>query len=69
MSSIRFEKLIEGIQDFEKIHILQEEFEQSGNQAKTEELNQILNAFDLKMLKEVSSEKTINEAKAILDKY
>jgi hypothetical protein len=68
-TSIRFEKLIEGIQDFEKTHILQEKFKQSGNQAKIEELNQILNTFDLKMLKEVPSEKMISEAKAILNKY
>lgn len=69
MTSIRFEKLIEGIQDFEKIHILQEGFKQSGNQAKIEELNQLLSTFDLKMLKEIPSEKTIDEAKSKLNKF
>ncbi|TDE48484.1 DUF4091 domain-containing protein [Flavobacterium sp. GT3P67] len=69
MTSIRFEKLIEGIQDFEKIHILQEGFKQSGNQTKIEELNQLLSTFDLKMLKEIPSEKTIDEAKSKLNKF
>lgn len=69
MTSIRFEKLIEGIQDFEKIHQLQESFKKSGNQPKMQELNQMLKAFDLKMLKEISSEKIVDEAKSILNKF
>ncbi len=68
MTSIRFEKMIEGIQDFEKIHILKNSFTQSGNQAKVAELNQLLSTFDLKMLKEIPSEKTIDEAKSKLNK-
>jgi hypothetical protein len=68
ITSIRFEKLMEGIQDFEKIHILQEDFKKSGNQAKIEELNQLLNTFDLKMLKEIPSEKIVDEAKSKLNK-
>lgn len=69
MTSIRFEKLIEGIQDFEKIHILQQGFKQSGNQAKIDELNQLLSTFDLKMLKEIPSEKIVDEAKSKLKKF
>ncbi len=69
MTSIRFEKLIEGIQDFEKIHILQDGFKQSGNQAKIEELNQLLSTFDLKMLKEIPSEKIVDEAKSKLNQF
>lgn len=32
-SSIRFERLIEGIQSYEKIRILKEEFEKKGNKS------------------------------------
>jgi hypothetical protein len=69
MTSIRFEKLIEGIQDFEKINQLKEAFKQSGNEAKVAELNQLLSTFDLKMLKEIPSEITIEAAKSKLNKF
>ena len=69
MTSIRFEKLIEGIQDFEKIHLLQEGFKQSGNQAKLEELNKMLSTFDLKALKDTPSEKIIDQAKAKFNRF
>jgi hypothetical protein len=69
MTSIRFEKLIEGIQDFEKIYLLLERYKKSGNQAKIEELNQLLSTFDLKVLKDVPSEKIVDEAKSKLNNF
>ncbi|MBI5008670.1 MAG: DUF4091 domain-containing protein, partial [Bacteroidia bacterium] len=50
-SSIRFEKLIEGIQDFEKIGILKEQFLKDGNSAKLKELNDVLSGFSMENLK------------------
>ena len=49
-SSIRFERLIEGIQDAEKIRILISEFEKSSSEEekhKLERINQILAEFDV----------------------
>lgn len=46
-SSVRFEKLVEGIQAYEKIRILREEFLISGDMAKLSELNAVLQQFDL----------------------
>ncbi|HEY9195485.1 MAG TPA: DUF4091 domain-containing protein, partial [Mucilaginibacter sp.] len=46
-SSIRFERLIEGIQDFEKINILREGFIKSNRQDKLNELKSILADFDI----------------------
>ncbi len=41
-TSIRFEKLIEGIQDFEKIRILKENFKKEGKEEKIKELDKML---------------------------
>ncbi|MBO7267467.1 MAG: DUF4091 domain-containing protein [Bacteroidaceae bacterium] len=46
-SSVRFEKLIEGIQAHEKARILREEFTATGNADKLAELNEIINSFNL----------------------
>lgn len=44
-SSIRFEKLTEGIQNFEKIQILRKEFEKKNQTTKLKKLNAVLNQF------------------------
>lgn len=44
-SSIRFEKLTEGIQNFEKIQILKKEFEKENDAQKLKKLQEILNLF------------------------
>ena len=45
-SSVRFEKLIEGIQAYEKVRILREEFTAENNTAKLNELNELLEKFN-----------------------
>ena len=45
-SSVRFEKLIEGIQAYEKVRILREEFAAENNTAKLNELNGLLEKFN-----------------------
>lgn len=50
-SSIRFERLLEGIQDAEKIRLLREEFTRSGShsdQEKLQKLNEIVMRFNIK---------------------
>ncbi|WP_242921218.1 DUF4091 domain-containing protein [Pontibacter liquoris] len=68
MSSIRFEKLKEGIQDFEKIRLLREEFRQKGDQQKLGELDRILAAFELPVLEKKGAAATVQQAKAALNK-
>jgi hypothetical protein len=50
-SSIRFERLIEGIQDCEKINVLKADFIKRNQQGKLRELENILSGFDLGGLK------------------
>ena len=45
-SSVRFEKLVEGIQAYEKVRILREEFVATGNTEKLIELETLLKKFD-----------------------
>lgn len=44
-SSIRFERLVEGLQDCEKIHILREELAAKGANGKLKKLNAKLSEF------------------------
>ena len=46
-SSVRFEKLIEGIQAYEKVRILREEFSAGNNTDKLTELEELMKKFDL----------------------
>ena len=45
-SSVRFEKLIEGIQAYEKVRILREEFTTTNNADKLAELDALMKLFD-----------------------
>lgn len=47
-SSIRFEKLMEGLQACEKIHLLTKEYKKSGNTKKLIKLNELLSKFTIK---------------------
>ncbi|WP_281225515.1 DUF4091 domain-containing protein [Flavobacterium aquiphilum] len=68
-SSVRFEKLIEGIQDFEKIRILRKEYSDKNNSSKLKELNEALERFDIELLDSKSADEIIISAKKILEKY
>ena len=68
-SSIRFEKLIEGIQDFEKIRILKEQFIKEGKENNIKELNDIVSAFKLEKLKSISAADMLTKAKEQLNKF
>lgn len=67
-TSIRFEKLIEGIQDYEKISILKKEYIKTGNQIKLKELNDLLVQFEINALKKTTAEEMLLKAKKILYK-
>jgi hypothetical protein len=68
-TSIRFEKLIEGIQDFEKIRILREQFIKEGKENSTKELNDIVSAFRLEKLKAITAAEMLTNAKEQLNKF
>ena len=65
-SSIRFERLVEGIQDFEKIRILREEFTRKGEKAKLKALDHMLKPFNIPDLPQHPAAPTLDKAKAEL---
>ncbi len=68
-SSIRFERLIEGIQSYEKICILKEEFEKKGNKSAIKKIDKILKAFDEFSLEEIPAATVVTKAKEAINKY
>lgn len=65
-SSIRYERLLEGIQDFEKIQLLRTLFKNKGDTDKLKQLNEIVSQFEtLEKTKEWN--KNLNRAKKILN--
>jgi hypothetical protein len=68
-SSIRFERLIEGIQDYEKIRILKEQFLKNNEQEKLQHLRAAVNEFNIEALKEHSAAEMLAKAKAVLNSF
>ncbi|MCC7526126.1 MAG: DUF4091 domain-containing protein, partial [Chitinophagaceae bacterium] len=66
-TSIRFEKLIEGIQDFEKIKLLQKEYASNGDMQSLKKLDEVLNQFVIEKLKTTPAENMIEQAKLFLN--
>lgn len=67
-SSIRFERLIEGIQAHEKIRILRREFTESGNRSGLKRIERLLALFQLGSMPEVPAAVTVNKANELLNK-
>jgi hypothetical protein len=68
-TSIRFEKFIEGIQDFEKIRILREQFSREGKTESIKELNNILSEFTIGKLGTIPVADMMRIAKESLNKF
>ena len=66
-SSIRFEKLIEGIQDFEKINSLRKEYRLKGQSEKLHQLEAVLKTFEIPQLEQQSAEQMVVNAKQIIN--
>lgn len=64
-SSVRFEKLIEGIQDYEKIKIICE----SSSRERVRPLLNVINHFEVEALDSRSADEIIKKAKFILNNY
>jgi hypothetical protein len=68
-SSIRFEKLIEGIQDFEKIRILREQFAKEANSEELKKLNEVLSNFTMDNLEKMPAADMVNQGKSFINKF
>ncbi|QNL51243.1 DUF4091 domain-containing protein [Olivibacter sp. SDN3] len=68
-SSIRFERLIEGIQDFEKAKILRASFEKQGKNDELKKLNEAITPFEFKALDHMPASQVVNQAKEVLNSF
>lgn len=66
--SVRFSKLTEGIQDFEKVRILRAQWQKEGNEAKLAQLTEVLKPFTSDNILEEGPTKALTAAKSFLDK-
>ena len=66
-TSIRFERLISGIQAYEKVRLLKEEFTASGNKKALAKISKILDLFDEKTLDNVPASNAVKEANKMLN--
>lgn len=66
--SVRFSKLVEGIQDFEKVRILRAQWQKEGNEAKLAQLTEVLKPFTSDNILEEGPTKALAAAKSFLDK-
>lgn len=64
-SSVRFERLIEGIQDFEKIQMLKEECK--NDPAKLKQIKDILSEFQIQRLADTPAADMVNKARRALN--
>ena len=68
-SSIRFERLIEGIQDYEKIKILKGIFIKNNEHKKLKQLQVMVNEFNMEALQKYPAAEMLQKAKAILNSF
>lgn len=66
--SVRFSKLVEGIQDFEKVRVLRSRWQKEGNEAKLAQLTEVLKPFTSDKILEEGPAKALITAKSFLDK-
>ena len=67
LSSVRFEKLIEGAQDFEKIQQLKSLYTKTDNTKKLTELNKALEIFEIKSLANTTADEMLEKLKYLLN--
>lgn len=65
--SVRFSKLVEGIQDFEKIRILKEQWRKEDDDSRLSHLAEILKSFSSEKLLEEGPANALTAAKSFLD--
>lgn len=68
LTSVRFEKMIEGAQDFEKIKYLQSLYVKNQNVKALAELNEALESFNIKSLSTITADEMLQRVKPLLNK-
>jgi len=68
LSSLRFEKLIEGAQDFEKIRQLKLFYKKNKQNKQLNELNDALKMFDIKSLATTTADEMLKKVKPLLNR-
>ena len=68
-SSIRMERMVEGIQDAEKIRILREEFAENGKTAELEMLNRTVSGFMPEKLDGQNASQMLRDGRKILNTF
>lgn len=68
LSSVRFEKLIEGAQDFEKIRFLRSFYTKNKKTKELNDLNKALEIFDIKSLATTTADEMLKEVKPLLNR-
>lgn len=66
-SSVRFEKMIEGAQDFEKIKLLRKEYADKNQSEKLQQLENALKQFEIGNLPKTTAAETLSKTKEILN--
>ncbi|KIA91889.1 hypothetical protein OC25_19030 [Pedobacter kyungheensis] len=66
-SSVRFEKMIEGAQDFEKIKLLRKEYTAKNQSEKLQQLENALKQFEIGNLPKTTAAETLSKTKEILN--
>ena len=67
-SSVRFEKLLEGIQDFEKLRILREQFIKEERTDKLKEMDELLSTFTMENLDKLPASDMVKQGKEFLSR-
>ncbi|MDD4514693.1 glycoside hydrolase domain-containing protein [Massilibacteroides sp.] len=68
-SSIRWERVVEGIQDAEKIRLLRKEFQEKGQKSKLDKLNKAVSLFVHENLTPENADEMVNNGRKILNSF
>lgn len=68
-TSMRFERLIAGIQSFEKVRILKEEFESKGNKRGLSKIESTLNLFDETTMDSIPASEIVSKANKVINGF
>lgn len=68
-TSMRFERLISGIQAFEKVRILKEEFESKGNKRGLSKIESTLNLFDETTMDSIPASEIVSKANKVINGF
>ncbi|SDD72346.1 protein of unknown function [Mucilaginibacter pineti] len=68
-SSVRYELLIAGIRDYEKIQVLRNEFQRKNQTDKLDQLNKLLKDFEIDRLKTGNAKEMVTHAEQVLNAF